>query len=527
MPTPGAGPSEVQPPAGAEPPNEPAGARKEPPGDPPGGRTGSPDGADSGRPPSERRHRLWQKLALTFATFGLLILVLELAAGLFAHEQAPRRVRDGVYIDAIPLCTGLINFGLDAVRTAHTEQLPIDAEEGQTRIFVFGESSVAGSPFGPETSAPAILHDLLVEAAPERDFVVVNMGNPGSVAPNTYYHMLAARRFQPDIIVLYFGINDGLAFAGEECFAAKHQALHAIWRSLVERLEFLWVTRVYTPALVASGSPSSSGSWSCDTEPFPYWADLVVRLATKIGARVVVTTPIRSSAYALEVWSDTRSPAEPLSEQMDHYVELIECQLRDDCDYPTRFEKLLASRSDEAFLHRFAENERILDGLADAWREAADTHDAIFVDFRSALAAASPNGRLLADYFTDEIHLTVAGYGFLARNWFHALAPELGLPVPETLVPPTPAEVARYTRTASPDQDPMVGMRGYLRGGFVATSVPGLKELASTCWHTGCVGREEARTALEWLRWRAGLLPDLSPEAQAPLLEFQHSLDRR
>lgn len=490
---------------------------------PPDGPPADESPREPAAPPRPRR-RLGRKLLLALGAFVLTCLGLELAASIFVAGQAPRRLRDGLYLDYVPLSTGIVHPRFENRPKDVTELLPTDKPAGQLRVFVFGESSVAGSPYGYHHSAPAQLHDLLVAQFPDRDWVVVNMGQPGSTIPNTYYHLQLIERFEPDFVIFFLGINDGPRFPGEECFAVEHPLLHGTWRFLVESLDFLWVARTYGPALLSSDSSKSVGATTyCDRPSFAFWADLVVRQATDLGAHVIVTTPVRSTAYAVEPLNAVPGQGDPFAARDATYRELLSCQLSEGCDWPARFAAEVANVQDATIRENLRSLAADLRDLAEAWRAPAAAYGARFVDLQGELARVSPGGLLLSHLLADEVHPTVAGYGFLARLWLAAIAEQLGTPLPGPPAPPTPDELTRYERAS--DQDPMRLNRSFLRRGWFLTIVPGLIDAATRCWERKCDGRAEAALALEWLRWRSGLLvPEPTPERRAELEAYGQRL---
>src|SRR5512146_1812011 len=86
--------------------------------------------------------------------------------------------------------------------------------EGQLRIFVQGESSAAGFPYGRWASPAALLQQRLQRAYPDREVEVVNT----AMAAVTSYVLLdfadeiIAQR--PDAVVIYTGHNEYLGIGG-------------------------------------------------------------------------------------------------------------------------------------------------------------------------------------------------------------------------------------------------------------------------------------------------------------------------
>ena len=126
-------------------------------------------------PEAPRRTPRWKKVALAASSLALTLLVLELVARLTMPGHAPVLLRDGIYLNALPLATGVAPSSL--AELPEGDPLPEDKRPGELRIFVFGESSVEGVPLGARASAPTMFHDLLVDVYPDRDITVVDSRN--------------------------------------------------------------------------------------------------------------------------------------------------------------------------------------------------------------------------------------------------------------------------------------------------------------------------------------------------------------
>lgn len=492
-----------------------------------------PDGEAAGDPqaPPSRPARRWRglhkKLLLALASLALTFLVLEIVARIFAPRWAPVRVKDGYYANALPLATGLVAPSFRALPTG--EPLPEDKPEGQVRVFVFGESSIQGVPYGIEASPPGQLADLLHEGYPDRDLVVVNMGRVASISANTYYHLLYALRFQPDVVIFYMGANDDEDIGGEQCAAAGWPILHGTWRLFVEHSTLLWTVRAIGPTILwgaddaASEPPTEKNG--CSDPAQPRWADILVEVARDAGATVLVTTPVLQAASVLEPHEyragDTRLD---MGEVPEHYRQLLVCRFTPGCDYGSALQAVLTSakpttsigaryptvdrRAYEAHLAK-------LNGLIAGWQAAAEEHGAEFVDFRSELAAQSPGGFLSGALFSDEVHLSVDGYGFLASCWRERLRPLLGDGPPRAPSVPPLRAVRHYIARNGAESTSMFSL--YLRRGWILTVLPGIELAAS---FEGTAGGDWARLVIGWLRRELGMAPGLSGRLAARLDTF-------
>ena len=490
-------------------------------------------------PAPKRRRRLRKKLLLALGSFTLVLVLLEIVARLYLPSLAPVRLRDGVYVGAIPLVTGLAAPSFRHLPEG--EPLSASKAEGELRVFVFGESSVYGSPLGPEASAPTMLHDLLAAERPGRPVTVVNAGRPGSISANTFYHLLYARRFSPDVVIFYMGMNGSPAMPGEQCAPVRHPTPHAMWRWLVARSELLWTVRSLGPAMLWASADGGAekqnreAGWDCPEPSTPQWTDILVATARDMGAHVIVTLPVRTAVADLE-------PGVPRSQdgQLDwstirpSYRKLLACHLTPGCDFRAAFHRHVATdewRADEGtglsghlpelarlwrLEHPLVRQSMRQSALAGAWRAAAARHGAVVIDLPAALAAVSPHGLLDSTQFADEIHLSVPGYAFLARLWAAQLRHDLdGAPL-HTPSFPTSADVARYwdaTESAGAGV-----LYSYARRGWMLTAVPGLRAYAEQCAAQRCPGGERAAVALGWMRARLGLEP-MVPAALAGQVE--------
>jgi len=77
------------------------------------------------------------------------------------------------------------------------------------RVFVVGESSVFGFPFGPELAFTRFLGDRLTAAFPDRTVEIVNAGVP---AIGSWHVRRVVEEevvgYHPDVVVIYSGHND-------------------------------------------------------------------------------------------------------------------------------------------------------------------------------------------------------------------------------------------------------------------------------------------------------------------------------
>lgn len=456
-----------------------------------------------------------QKALLFLTSLVLVLSVFESAARLVVSSQGPVWLRDGIYVNPLPLVTGVAPPSMRQLPKG--ARLPERKPSGEVRIFVFGESSVEGAPLDANASAPTMLYDMLARAYPDRAIKVINMGRTASICASTYYYLLYARRYDPDFLIFYMGMNDGGGhMPGEQRWPVSRPRFHSFWRVLMEKSQLFWCARVYGPPFLWSLRPPKSpnrnplkGREALD--PFPEWTDLLVRIAAATGAKVIVTTPVRSAVAEIEPPIHSVFEAGEQSIPMtDDYRKLLRCRLTDTCDFIALFKDMATgmdsgrSKEDPPMVRHM----RQVEAKAKAWKSAADRHGADFIDFYSALKNASPH-RVVADrYFSDEIHLSPEGYCFLARSWFEHIRGYWDRTKPREPKPPVYDDVKDYYKATEITGTPVFMM--FLARGWFLTAIPGLEMVSQHC--PSGKSDELAAISLGWLRQKAGLPPKGSRE---------------
>ena len=455
-------------------------------------------------------------------TFG----VLEGLASLYVGRKAPTRLRDGIYLNQLPLITGQTPPSFRGARYPGAK-LPEAKAPGELRVAVVGESSVEGSPFSHHGSPATMLHDLLVESSPEGPVTVINMGRVSSIAANAYYYLLFLERFEPDVIILYMGFNDGPYLGGEQCWAATHAGLHAVWRSAVRHSWLLWAVRAFVPPHLARLSGAPSYSLEATPEPcaalaFAAWTDWIVEAAADTGARVIVTTPVHNPLVQIEPGlPEALKGGLDLARLAPGYRALLACRLTPGCDVAGQAARALEvpyaggpqpfpEPAVDGFEARDLVSPRARhraehDLVSFAWRRAARAHGARVVDFRAAVEASRAHAPLGLGFFLDEIHLSLEGYHYLASHWREAVLDQLGLRSPPPRLP-SDADLRPF-REALTYLSTKVALN-FLYRGWLVSPIPMLELATRLCPRGAC--DEAAPLALAWLRIGLDLAPGLT-----------------
>ena len=111
-------------------------------------------------------------------------------------------------------------------------ELPRAKPAGQLRVAFLGSSAVQlGSTY--ETTLPGSLKRLLQEKHPGRDVEVINAGIQSCVSRQSIAHFLfTVRDYQPDVVILYDGVNDiglPLTYESRANYPYNFQTMQEAW----------------------------------------------------------------------------------------------------------------------------------------------------------------------------------------------------------------------------------------------------------------------------------------------------------
>lgn len=476
------------------------------------------------------RAAILARLALSIGVIFGGAMLLEGVLRIAVPAPTPWRIYGRHFHHSLPIVNGAASRGWPTPEPPQeTSWLSEAKEPGELRIFVFGESSVQGAPWGEAYAAPVMLSDLLAEALPGRPITVVNMGRGSTMTIDSYYYLVGVARFAPDLVIFYQGVNDRFDADPEMCAPVLHPTAHRTWRWLVERSHLLWTARVRGPAWYRSLIPADQrGTLEVRTDACPprdgfrAWTKLLVHTASAAGARVIVTTPVASDLWNLdedhgpaglrpvsgaegkaEVRARQRHArlADAVERTEGPYREMLGCWLDAPC------QATLRGNPSAEFLELTAPMRAQTEMLADSWRAAAAEVGGQVVEFNALLRARSEAGLILPPVVQDAVHLSLDGYWLLAWSWARAVEARLQdrpLPPLDPAAVPQP-QGSRYLSRMNDDarkwglnhcQRLAIEWRRWMNNRllFTATSI------AENAW--AACQEVEARDVLDWLRRR-------------------------
>jgi len=317
-----------------------------------------------------------------------------------------------------------------------TTWFPEQKLPGTMRIFVQGESSAAGFPYGRWASPAAMLQQRLQRAYPDRNVEVIGTG---MAAVTSYVLLDVANEIiaqQPDAVVIYTGHNEylGIGGAGSSLVSARSPAV----ARAVAQLRRLHVYRALERAIAGFRDG-----------PDPL-ADRGATLMARVAAERSI--PLDSPLYERGLGQFRGNLDRLLARYQRAGVPVfIGTLASNERDQPP-FASAPVERGDASALARFAEARR-LEATGDMAaaraeylaakdrdelrfrapeafnaliREVAKARGARVVDVQAALAAASPGGTIGSTHMLEHVHPNVEGYFRLASTLFPAIVQWVG-----------------------------------------------------------------------------------------------------
>jgi hypothetical protein len=389
-----------------------------------------------------RRQRLL--LLITVLTPLLLLGVAELglrAAGIGQREPlfVPVAAAPG-YLQPNP--AAIQRFFPDPRRapdvSIDTTWFPARKAPGTLRIFVQGESSAAGFPYGRWASPAALLQQRLQRAYPGRNVEVINT----AMAAVTSYVLLDFAdeiiAQQPDAIVIYTGHNEylGVGGVGSSLVSSRsptltravsalrrlhlYRALEKAWSSFgtgpdpLSKHDGTLMSRVVAERSIPLGSPL----YEMGLVQFRGNLDRLLRKYRAAGVPVFIGTLASNERDQPPfVSAPAAAGSASAAQRYEHAREL---------DRAGRFEEAraeyIAAKDRDELRFRAPESFNAL------IRELAAADGATLVDVRGALAAAARNGIIGSDLMLEHVHPNVEGYFRLAAAYYPAITAWAGAP---------------------------------------------------------------------------------------------------
>ena len=382
-------------------------------------------------------------LALPIAVVALLEFGLRLAG--FGRDLEPLFIpspQQPAYLQANPrVVTRFFNDPAQAPSVSiETAYFRAQKPPGTFRVFVQGESSAAGFPYGLGASLAGALDQRFERAFPGREIEVIStaMAAVTSYALLDFADEIIAQR--PDAVLVYVGHNEylGILGVGSTLRVASRPALTRVFLAVRELRLFQAMSRLLggftSPSGPASGAAGDTlmgrvaGERSIPLNSLLYQRGLeqfegnLGRLLAKYraaGIPVFVGTLVSNERDQAPLAVLAGAEAESAGAAKTAYV------AAQDAEQAGHFD---AARDGYAWARdldplRFRAPSTFNETVA----AVAQAHDATVVDVHAAFLKASPNGLIGESLLLEHVHPNLEGYFLLADAFFDAMVAQ-GIP---------------------------------------------------------------------------------------------------
>ena len=335
-------------------------------------------------------------------------------------SNIPLYVEDGDHLATAP----------NKIRWFNQQRFPKDKPDGAYRIFSLGGSTTYGRPYDDRASFSGWLRELLAEAAPDRQYEVINAGGISYASYRVATLMEELIDFEPDLFLIYTGHNE---FLERRTYAGLEEAP----RLLTGTAGLLSRTRIFTAGrkLLAASKPGAAmmkdevdtilahsvgpssytrnDEWRDDViAHFRFNLERMIDIARSVDAEVILVTP----AYNLKDSSPFKSdPSDSNRDAGLHYR-----RGREFYDQG-RYEE--AKRAFQAAVDEDICPLRAITPISQAVAGVAARRQIPLIDFQRIIEERSDHGITGAKYFLDHVHLTAEGYGILAKQILQTMLP--------------------------------------------------------------------------------------------------------
>ncbi|MCE3285299.1 MAG: hypothetical protein K0R70_1555, partial [Steroidobacteraceae bacterium] len=309
-----------------------------------------------------------------------------------------------------------------------TTWFPAKKGDATLRIFVQGESSAAGFPYGRWASPAAMLQQRLQRSYPDRDVEVVNT----AMAAVTSYVLLdfadeiIAR--QPDAVVIYTGHNEflGIGGVGSSLVSARSPGVARAIATLRRLHVYRALERTLGPLLGPTQDPLSDRGGTlmarvAKERSIPLGSELFVRgerqfrgnLDRLLGRYAQAGVPVLVGTLASNL-RDQPPFVSVVGAGPDSAAVRYETARRLDRDgrYAEALNEYTAAKDLDGLRFRAPES------FDTVIRDVAERQGATVVDVRGALADVARDGIVGADLMLEHVHPNVEGYFRLASAFY-------------------------------------------------------------------------------------------------------------
>lgn len=316
------------------------------------------------------------------------------------------------------------------VPTPSRDGFLVDKPDNGLRLFVMGESTTAGYPYGFNGMFSRVVRDALVDVLPNDSVEVVNVATSAVNSYTVFDQVDEILAHEPDGVLIYLGHNEfygALGVASSESLGAFPGFVR--WYLKLQRMRSFLLLRdaVGSVAGLFAGKPDEgtlmqrvvreqqipldSDLYQMGRRQFESNLDAVLSKFKDAGVPVYiasVTSNILDQPPFESVDSEVYPPAHVV------FAEAQNLLAQGDTSAARRSFKL--ARDLDAL--RF----RATDDFNRVIKDAADRHQAVYVPVAEAFEAASPGGLVGMNLMLEHLHPNNTGYHLMGKVFYEAIS---------------------------------------------------------------------------------------------------------
>jgi Flp pilus assembly protein TadD/lysophospholipase L1-like esterase len=248
----------------------------------------------------------------------------------------------------------------------------INKQQGTKRIFMLGESTMAGFPYDYSATAPRLLQDRLKQLLPQFNIEVINVGLSAVNSYTTLDFMRELVQYHPDAFIVYVGHNEfyGAMGVGSTEYLGRWHSLIQLYMTMLKSKLFLLIRDGVTTLHDLVSHPEAHPG-----------ADLMEMMVRK------KTIPYHGDEYNRAKQNFEKNLGDMASLAADHRVPLVLCTLTSNIRNQRPFMPLFSETTPDSLRslwNRFVGDGRTAGQRSDWPRAAASFRQAIGVDSMEA-----------------------------------------------------------------------------------------------------------------------------------------------
>jgi tetratricopeptide (TPR) repeat protein len=316
------------------------------------------------------------------------------------------------------------------IPTPSRDSFLLEKPKNGLRLFVMGESTTAGYPYGFNGMFSRVVKDVLSDVLPNDSVEVVNIATSAVNSYTIFDQVDEVLEQQPDGVLLYLGHNEfygalGVAsseslgaFPGFVRFYLQLQRLRTflLLREGIGKLAALFADEEQSGTLMQRVVREQSIALDSDLykmgrKQFESNLEVILGKFQKAGVPVFiasVTSNIRDQAPFASIDSELYPPAQVVYDQAQ--------SLLAQGDTSAARSSFKLARDLDALRFRATDDFNLL------IKEMAERHKARYVPVAEAFEAASPGGLVGSNLMLEHLHPNDTGYHLMGKTFFEAIA---------------------------------------------------------------------------------------------------------